>query len=90
MKHCILREWFITVILLHEKFLQFHLIPTCENYNPCAGSSINKQIIALFVRDISKLFQISQITISKYHLWYLCQVSLEIMLLPIQIKNKIT
>ena len=24
------------------------------------------------------------ITISKYHLWYLCQISLQIMLLPIQ------
>ena len=26
-----------------------------------------------------------RITISKYHLWYLCQISLQIMLLPIQI-----
>ena len=33
-------------ILLHEKFLQFDWlraeIPTCENYKPFAGSSINK------------------------------------------------
>ena len=44
-------------------------------------------------RDISKLSQISfaqrlvklRITISKYHEWYLCQISLQIMLLPIQI-----
>ena len=39
-------------------------------------------------RDISKLSQISlvklRITISKYHSWYLCQISLQIMLLPIQ------
>jgi len=42
--------------------------------------------------DISKLSQISlawrlvklRITISKYHSWYLCQISLQIMLLPIQ------
>ena len=42
-------------------------------------------------RDISKLSQISlaywlvklRITISKYHSWYLCQISLQIMLLPI-------
>ena len=26
-----------------------------------------------------------RITILKYHLWYLCQISLQIMLLPIQI-----
>ena len=32
------------------------------------------------------IFQwLSQITISKYHSWYLCQISLQIMLLPIQI-----
>ena len=44
-------------------------------------------------RDISKLSQISlawrrvklRITILKYHLWYLCQISLQIMLLPILI-----
>ena len=43
--------------------------------------------------DISKLSQISlalrlvklRITILKYHSWYLCQISLQIMLLPIQI-----
>ena len=39
-------------------------------------------------RDISKLSQISlvklRIAISKYHSWYLCQISLQIMLLPIQ------
>ena len=36
-------------------------------------------------RDISKLSQISlRITISKYHFWYLCQISLQIVLLPIQ------
>ena len=43
--------------------------------------------------DISKLSQISlakrlvklRITISKYHSWYLCQISLQIMLLSIQI-----
>ena len=42
--------------------------------------------------DISKLSQISlawrlvklRITILKYHLWYLCQISLQIMLLPIR------
>ena len=42
-------------------------------------------------RDISKLSQISvakrpmklRITILKYHSWYLCQISLQIMLLPI-------
>ena len=41
--------------------------------------------------DISRLSQISlakrlvklRITISKYHLWYLCQILLQIMLLPI-------
>ena len=44
-------------------------------------------------RDISKLSQISlawrlvklRITISKYHSWYLCQISLQIMLLPTSI-----
>ena len=44
-------------------------------------------------RDISKLSQISlaprlvklRIAISKYHSWYLCKISLQIMLLPIQI-----
>ena len=44
-------------------------------------------------RDISKLSQISlawrlvklRITILKYHSWYLCQISLQIMLLPILI-----
>ena len=49
-------------------------------------------------RDISKLSQISlaywlvklRITILKYHLWYLCQISLQIMLLPIQIGQKIS
>ena len=32
------------IILLHEKFLQFDWLraPTCENYKPFAGSSINK------------------------------------------------
>ena len=43
--------------------------------------------------DISKSSQISlawrlvklRITISKYHSWYLCQISLQIMLLPIRI-----
>ena len=45
--------YFSGIILLHEKFLQidwlralvFQLsfeIPTCENYKPFAGSSINK------------------------------------------------
>ena len=46
-------------------------------------------------RDISKLSQISlayrlvklRITILKYHLWYLYQISLQIMLLPILICN---
>ena len=44
-------------MLLHEKFLQFDWlrtvvfqlnfeIPTCENYNAFAGSSIHKLIIA--------------------------------------------
>ena len=33
--------------------------------------------------DISKLSQISRITILKYHSWHLCQISLQIMLLPI-------
>ena len=28
-----------------------------------------------------------RITISKYHLWYLCEMSLQIMLLPIQIRS---
>ena len=28
-----------------------------------------------------------RITISKYHLWYLCQISLQIMLLPIQTRS---
>ena len=45
-------------------------------------------------RDISKLSQISlaqrlvklRITILKYHSWYLCQISLQIMLLPTQIQ----
>ena len=45
--------------------------------------------------DISKLSQISRavrrvklsITISKYHSWYLCQISLQIMLLPILISH---
>ena len=40
--------------------------------------------------DISKLSQISRavrITILKYHSWYLCQISLQIMLLPILIYN---
>ena len=44
-------------------------------------------------RDISKLSQISlaprlvklRIAISKYHSWYLCKISLQIMLLPILI-----
>ena len=41
-------------------------------------------------RDISKLSQISQlaelrITVFKYHSWYLYQISLQIMLLPILI-----
>ena len=40
-------------------------------------------------RDISKLSQISlaelRITVLKYHLWYLYQISLQIMLLPILI-----
>ena len=31
-----------------------------------------------------------RITISKYHSWYLCQISLQIMLLPILIKSKMT
>ena len=35
-------------------------------------------------RHISKLSQL-RITISKYHSWYLCQISLQIMLLPILI-----
>ena len=43
-------------------------------------------------RDISKLSQISlaelRITVLKYHLWYLYQISLQIMLLPIQIQLK--
>ena len=46
-------------------------------------------------RDISKLSQISlasrlvklRITILKYHSWYLYQISLQIMLLPIQFHN---
>ena len=46
-------------------------------------------------RDISKLSQISlaqglvklSITILKYHLWYVCQISLQIMLLPILISS---
>ena len=46
-------------------------------------------------RDISKLFQISLalwlmklcITILKYHSWYLCRISLQIMLLPILIDS---
>ena len=46
-------------------------------------------------RNISKLSQISlayrlvklRITISKYHLWYLCKISLQIMVLPILICN---
>ena len=46
-------------------------------------------------RDISKLSQISlayrlvklPITISKYPLWYLCKISLQIMVLPILICN---
>ena len=46
--------------------------------------------------DTSKLSQISlakrlvklRITILKYHSWYLCQISLQIMLLPIQIKDE--
>ena len=29
-----------------------------------------------------------RITISKYHSWYLCQISLQIMLLPIQIQSQ--
>ena len=37
-------------------------------------------------RDISKLSQL-RITILKYHSWYLRQISLQIMLLPIQIKK---
>ena len=44
-------------------------------------------------RNISKLSQISlayrlvklSVTILKYHSWYLCQISLQIMLLPILI-----
>ena len=48
-------------------------------------------------RDISKVCQISlayrlmklRITILKYHSWYLCQISLQIMLLPIRIDDKI-
>ena len=35
-------------------------------------------------RDISKLSNL-RITILKYHAWYLCQISLQIMLLPILI-----
>ena len=46
-------------------------------------------------RDISKLSQIShayrlvklRITILKYHSWYLCQISLQIILLPIRGAN---
>ena len=46
-------------------------------------------------RNISKLSPISlalqhvklRTTISKYHSWYLCQISLQIMLLPIQIEK---
>ena len=49
-------------------------------------------------RDISKLSQISlayrlvqlRVTILKYHSWYLCQISLQIMLLPIQIRSGVT
>ena len=33
--------------------------------------------------DISKLSQIVSISVSKYHSWYLCQISLQIMQLPI-------
>ena len=40
-------------------------------------------------RDISKLSQISLEPL-KYHSWYLCQISLLIMLLRIQIKPHIT
>ena len=43
--------------------------------------------------DISKLSQISRavrITILKCHSWYLCQISLQIMLLPIQILHNST
>ena len=47
-------------------------------------------------RDISKLSEISlaqrlvklRITILKYHSWYLCQISQQIMLLPIQIPRQ--
>ena len=34
-------------------------------------------------RDISKL----RITILKYNSWYLCQISLQIMLLPLRIRS---
>ena len=56
-----------------------------------AVSSINKYGHDLYVifgtnitRDISKLSQLLRIAISKYHSWNLCQISLQIMLLPIQ------
>ena len=39
-------------------------------------------------RDISKLSQISLITVLKYHSWYLGQILLQIMLLPIQILQR--
>ena len=56
-----------------------------------AGSSINKDGHDLYVifginitRDISKLSQLLRIAISKYHSRNLCQISSQIMLLPIE------
>ena len=45
-------------------------------------------VIFKIVSNFTRLTAVKlRITISKYHLWYLCQISLQIMLLPVP-KNK--
>ena len=80
-------------IPLHEKFLQFDwlraVVFQLNFFNLYVIFGINT------TRDISKLSQISlaeglvklRIKISTYHSWYLCQISLQIMLLAILIRK---
>ena len=64
------------LILLHEKFLQF-------DWLRAVVFQLNLKYLHVKITNLSS--QISRITILKYHSWYLCQISLLIMLLPILI-----
>ena len=61
-------------ILLHEKFLQFDWLRTVV---------FQLNLKYLHVKITNLLWVVVRITISKYHSWYLFQISLQIMLLPI-------